>query len=161
VSICLGSSPRTGSTRPGPGQGEDGTVPATMLDSARSRRWSPVSRASAQRAQARGREHAGVLVMPVTGGEGDDSLVGQLGVRARAASSVGGHQHPAGATGRASWPSHTRGGTVCLTRQLLVAECDIYDLAQTARAAAVLVPFRPDLGHGAGTVSLRGTGRVH
>jgi hypothetical protein len=88
-----------GITLPGPGRGGGGTGPATMLGSARSRRWSPVSRASAQRAQARGRQHVGVLVVPVAGGEVDDGLVGQLRVRAGSASSVGGHQHPAGGHG--------------------------------------------------------------
>jgi hypothetical protein len=84
VSICPGSSLMAGSTLPGPGRGGGGTGPATMLGSARSRRWPPVSRASAQRAQARGRQHVGVLVVPVAGGEVDDGLVGQLGGQGRA-----------------------------------------------------------------------------
>jgi hypothetical protein len=75
---AVGSSLMAGITLPGPGRG-GGTGPATRLGSARSRRWSPVSRASAQRAQARGRQHVGVLVVPVAGGEVDDGLVGQLG----------------------------------------------------------------------------------
>ena len=43
-----------------------------------------MSRASAHRAQARGRQHVGVLVVPVACGEVDDGLVGQLGGQGRA-----------------------------------------------------------------------------
>ena len=78
----------------GPGRAGDnagfGPIPQVVT------REQGISSASA----GRGRQHAGVLVVPVAGGEVDNNLAGQLGGQGRAASSAGGHQHPASGHGK-------------------------------------------------------------
>jgi hypothetical protein len=108
VSICRGSSLNGRQHPAGTGPGRGGTGLATMLGfgpipQVVTREQGISSASTGPRPSA-----VGVLVVPVAGGEVDDGLVGQLGVRTGprpvwAATSI-----LLAATRRASWPSHTK-----------------------------------------------------